>query len=91
MRGANLTDHRTPHDQDDGLFRTAEPDERQLAFDVTDLRPMSRPSRILFHHAVHHEAAGHQRPILQRDEAMMRELTQALVEIWDRLEMKKAA
>jgi hypothetical protein len=74
MRGANLTDHRTPHDQDEGLFRTAEPDERQLASDVTDGKPMTRVSRILFHYAVNHEAAGHQRPTIQRDEAMMRSL-----------------
>jgi hypothetical protein len=42
-----LTDHVTPHNQDDGLFRTAEQaDEQQLTSDVTDVRPVTRPSRI---------------------------------------------
>jgi hypothetical protein len=70
-----LTDHVTPRNQDDGLFRTAgQADEQQLASDVTDVRPMTRPSRDLFHHAVNHEAAEHQRPTTQRDEAAMRSL-----------------
>jgi hypothetical protein len=72
----NVTDHVTPHNQDDGLFRVAgQADERQLASDVTtDVRPVTRPSRDLFHHAVDHEAAEYQRPTTQRDEAAMRSL-----------------
>ncbi|MGH3685069.1 MAG: hypothetical protein ACRDRU_07585 [Pseudonocardiaceae bacterium] len=67
-----MTDHVTPHNQDDGLFRAAgQTDEREL--DVTDVRPVTRPSRDLFPHAVH-EAAEHQRPATQRDEAAMRSL-----------------
>jgi hypothetical protein len=69
-----VADHVTPHDQDDGLFRTAGPDERQLASEGTDVRPMTRPSRNLFHNAANHEAAEHQRPATQRDEATMRSL-----------------
>ena len=71
----NLTDHVTPHNQDDGLFRTAEQaDERQSTSDVSDVRPVMRPSRDLFPHAVNHGAAEHQRPAAQRDEAAMRSL-----------------
>lgn len=67
-----LTDHVTPHNQDDGLFRTAgQADEQQWASDVADVRPVTRPSRDLFPHAVNHEAAEHQRPATQRDEATM--------------------
>ena len=70
-----LTDQVKPHNQDDGLFRTAEqPDQRQLASDVTDVRPMTRPSRNLFDHAVDREAAKPQHPPVQRDEASMRSL-----------------
>ncbi len=46
----------------------------QLASDVTDVRPVTRPSRDLFLHAVNHGAAEHQRPATQRDEAAMRSL-----------------
>ena len=74
MRGANVTDQVTPHDQDDGLFRTAGPDERQFASEGTDDRPMTRPSRNLFYNAANHEPAEHQRPATQRDEATMRSL-----------------
>jgi len=70
----NLTDHVTQHNQDDGLFRTAEQADEQLESDVTDVRPVTRPSRDLFQHAVNHEAAEHQRPTTQRDEASMRSL-----------------
>ena len=71
----NLTDHGTPHDQDDGLFRRAvQADERQLASDVTDVRPVTRPSRDLFPDAVNHRAGEHQCPTTQRDEAAMRSL-----------------
>jgi hypothetical protein len=70
-----LTDQVTPNNQDDGLFRTAEQeDERQLASDVTDARPMTRPSRNLFHHAVNRGAEEQQQPTAQRDEASMRSL-----------------
>jgi hypothetical protein len=72
--GRNLTDHVTSRNQDDGLFRTAEQADEQLASDGTDVRPVTRPSRNLFHHAVDHEAAEHQRPTTQRDEATMRSL-----------------
>jgi hypothetical protein len=44
-----LTDHVTPHHQGDGLFRAAEQaDERQLASEVADVRPVTRPSGICF-------------------------------------------
>src|SRR3712207_2087092 len=56
-----VTDHVTPHDHDDGLFRTAEPDEQQLASKGTGIRPMTRPSQNLFHNAANHEAAERQR------------------------------
>jgi hypothetical protein len=70
-----LSDHVTPHNQDDGLFRSAgQADERQPASDVTDSRPSTPPSRNLFHNAVNHEAAVHHRPTIQRDEATMRSL-----------------
>ena len=70
-----MTDHVTPHNQDDELFRTAgQADEQQLASDVTDVRPVTRPSRDLFPHAVNHEAAKHQRPATHRDETAMRSL-----------------
>jgi hypothetical protein len=70
-----LTDHVTPHNQDDGLFRTAEQaDEQQLTSDVTDVRPVTRPSRDLFLHAVNDGAAEHERPTAQRDEAAMQSL-----------------
>lgn len=70
-----LTDHVTPRNRDDGLFRTAgQADEDQPASDVTDAEPMTAPSRDLFHHAVNREAAKHQRPTAQRDEAAMRSL-----------------
>jgi hypothetical protein len=75
MKGANLTDHVTSHDQDGGLFRTAgQPDERQLASDVTDIGPIARPSRDLFHHTINQEAGEYPRPTIQRDEATMRSL-----------------
>lgn len=64
-----LADHIAPHNQDGGLFRTArQADERQLASDAADARPLTRPSRDLFPHAVNHGAAEHQRPPTQRDE-----------------------
>jgi hypothetical protein len=70
-----LTDHVTPHHQDDGLFRTAEQaDEQQLTSDVTDVRPVTRPSRDLFPHAVNDGAAEHERPTTQRDESAMQSL-----------------
>jgi hypothetical protein len=70
-----LTDQVRSHNRDDGLFRTpGQEDERQLASDVTDARPMTRPSRNLFHHAVNRGAEEHQRPTAQRDEASMRSL-----------------
>ena len=70
-----LTDQVTPNNRDDGLFRTAgQEDERQPASDVTDARPMTRPSRNLFHHAVNREAEEDQQPTAQRDEASMRSL-----------------
>jgi len=70
-----VTDHVTPHHQDDGLFRTAgQADERQAAPDVADVKPVARPSRDLFHQAVHHDAAEPQRPTPQRDEEVMRSL-----------------
>jgi hypothetical protein len=68
-----LTDHVASHVQDDGLFR-AVGQEWQLASDVTDVRPVTRPSRDLFPHTVNHGAAEHQRPATQRDEAAMRSL-----------------
>ena len=69
-----MPDHVMPQDQNDGLFRTAGPDERQLASDVTDFRSITRPSRHLFHDAVNLEAAEHDPPTTQRDEATMRSL-----------------
>jgi hypothetical protein len=75
MKGAHLTDQVTPHNHDDGLFRTAGPaDERQVASDVADVRPVARPSRDLFHQATNHDAEEHQGPATQRDEAAMRSL-----------------
>jgi hypothetical protein len=75
MKGANLTDHVTSHDQDGGLFRTAgQPDERQLASDVTNIRPITQPSRDLFHHTIDQGAAQYPRLTIQRDEATMRSL-----------------
>jgi hypothetical protein len=38
------------------------------------VRPVTRPSRDLFHHAVDHGAAEYHRPTTQRDEAAMRSL-----------------
>jgi hypothetical protein len=38
------------------------------------VRPVARPSRDLFHQAVHHDAAEPQRPTPQRDEEVMRSL-----------------
>ena len=70
-----MTEHVTPHHQDDGLFRTAEQaEQRQPTSDVADVRPVTRPSRDLFPHAADHEAAEHERPATQRDEAAMRSL-----------------
>jgi hypothetical protein len=70
-----LTDHVKQHNHNDGLFRTAEQaDERQVASDVTNGRPRTRPSRNLFRHAVNCEAAEPQRPTTQRDDAAMRSL-----------------
>lgn len=70
----NLTDHVTPRNQDDGLFRSAgQAAERQPASDVTAIRPSTRPSRNPFHDAVNHEAADHHLTT-QRDEATMRSL-----------------
>jgi hypothetical protein len=74
MKGAKLTDHERPHNNGDGLFRMAGQDERHLASDTTDVKPVTQPSRDLFHHAVNHEAAEHQRPNTRRDEATMRSL-----------------
>ena len=71
----NLTDQVTPPDEDDGLFRTpGQADERPAASDVTNVKPLMRPSRDLFHHTVKHEADRRQRPTTQRDEAAMRSL-----------------
>lgn len=71
----NLTDQVTPHDEDDGLFRTpGQADERPAASDVTNVKPLMRPSRDLFHHTVEHEADRRQQPTTQRDEAAMRSL-----------------
>lgn len=73
--GCTLTDHVTQYNQHDGLFRTAgQADKQQRASDVTEVWPVTRPSRDLFPHAVHHGAAEHQRPTTQRDEAAMRSL-----------------
>lgn len=70
-----LTDHVTPHNQDDGLFRAAgHAEERQPASDATDVKPVTRPSRDLFLHAVDQEVAEHHQPATQRDEAAMRSL-----------------
>ncbi len=70
-----LTDQVTPYGQNDGLFRTAgQAEERQLASDGTDPRPITRPSRNLFHNAVNHGAAERESPTTQRDEATMRSL-----------------
>ena len=70
-----LTDHVTPYNPDDGLFRTAEQaEERQLTSDVADVRLVTRPSRDLFPHAVDDGAAERERPATQRDEAAMRSL-----------------
>lgn len=70
-----LTNHVTRHNQDDGLFSIAgQADEQELASDVTDVRPVTLPSRELFPSAVHHGAAEHQRPTTHRDEAAMRSL-----------------
>src|SRR5581483_1493402 len=75
MRGANLTDHITPHNQDNGLFRVAGPvGERRLGSERARMRPVSRPSWNLFPDAVNHEVAEHQRRPPRRDEAMMRSL-----------------
>ena|ERR671916_115287 len=74
MKGANLTDHERPHNDDAGLFRMAGPHERQLGSDTTRVRPLTQPSQDLFHHAVNHQATEHQRPNTQRDEAAMRSL-----------------
>jgi hypothetical protein len=71
---SNLTDHVTRHNQDDGLFRTAgQADEREVASDVADDRPVMRPSRDLFQ-AVRHDAAERQHSTTKRDEAAMRSL-----------------
>lgn len=71
----NLTDQVTPPDEDDGLFRTpGQADERPAASDVTNVKPLMRPSRDLFHHTVEHEADRRQQPTTQRDEAAMRSL-----------------
>ncbi|MGH3850483.1 MAG: hypothetical protein ACRDRT_12415, partial [Pseudonocardiaceae bacterium] len=68
-----MTDYVTPYNQDDGLFSMAGPaDEGQVASGVADVRPVARPSRDLFHQAVKHEAAEHQRSATQRDEVAMR-------------------
>ena len=70
-----LTDQVKQHNHNDGLFRTAEQaDKRQVASEVTDGRPRTRPSRNLFRHAVDCEAAEPQRPTTQRDDAAMRSL-----------------
>jgi len=69
-----LTDHVMPQDQNDGLFRTAGPDERQLASDVSDFKLITRPSRSLFYNAVNHKAAEQAPPNTRRDEATMRSL-----------------
>jgi hypothetical protein len=75
LRGTNLTDHTAPHNQDNGLFRAAEPaQERLLALERAHIKLVSRPSWNLFPDAVSHEVAGHQRLTPQRDEAMMRSL-----------------
>ncbi len=74
MKGTNVTDHERPHNDGGGLFRMAGQDARQLASDTTGVRPVTQPSRDLFHHAVNHEAAEHQRPNMRRDEAAMRSL-----------------
>lgn len=71
----NLTDQVTPHDEDDGLFRTpGQADEQPAASDVTNVKPLMQPSRDLFHHTIKHEADRRQRPTTQRDEAAMRSL-----------------
>jgi hypothetical protein len=49
-------------------------DEGQVASDVTDARPVTRPSRDLFHHAGDQGAVENQCPTAQRDEAAMRSL-----------------
>ena len=74
MKGPNVPDHERPRNDDDALFRMAGQHERQLAPDTTGVRPVTQPSRDLFHHAVNHEAAEHQRPNTRRDEVAMRSL-----------------
>ena len=70
-----MTDHVTPYNQGGGLFRTADQaDERQVVSDVSDARPVTRPSRDLFHHAGDHGAVENERLTTQRDEAAMRSL-----------------
>lgn len=70
-----MTDHVTPHHQKDRLFRTADQtDEQQMASDVADARPVARPSRDLFHHAVERRVVEKQQPTTQHDEATMRSL-----------------
>ena len=71
----NLTNHATPHSHDRRLFRTpGQADERQAAAGVEDVKPVTQPSRDLFHPAGGHDAAEHQHPAAQRDAAVMRSL-----------------
>ncbi len=71
----DLADHVTPHDHGDELFRTAEPaDELQAPSDVAEVRPVTRPSRDLFHQVGDPDAATRLHPTLERDESVMRSL-----------------
>jgi hypothetical protein len=75
MERRDLTDQVTPHDENDGLFRTpGQADERPATSDTTNVKPLVRPSRDLFPHTVKSEADRRHRPTTQRDEAAMRSL-----------------
>ncbi len=71
----DLAHHVTRHDHGDRLFRTAESaDEQQAASDVAEVRPVTRPSRDLFHQVDDSDAAARLRPTPERDESVMRSL-----------------
>ena len=75
MRGADLTNHTTQHDQGNGLFRAAEQaGKRQPTSDVTNFRPSPQPSRNPFHNAANHEASQPQPLTTRHDESTMRSL-----------------
>jgi hypothetical protein len=75
MERRNLTDQMTPHDENDGLFRTpGQSDERPTTSDMTNVEPLMPPSRDLFPHTGKSEADRRHRPTTHRDEAAMRSL-----------------